>query len=155
MADHGIAGGEALGPGAGGKGGSLAAGGAPAIDDPSGGDHHVSHLVAVLIGRAEAGAVDAVHLGRGVVVDVFAMEAAAHAAGLAVEEDPIDGEENDLSGTAAPLSQCRSARGPALFIVTHRSIKKQPLKGGSRNYGQERRGMPAERRGRRGKTTFP
>ena len=79
MADHGIAGGEALGPGAGGKGGSLAAGGAPAIDDPSGGDHHVSPLVAVLIGRAEAGAVDAVHLGRGVVVDVF------------------DGEENDLS----------------------------------------------------------
>ena len=39
----------------------------------------MSHLVAVLIGRAEAGAVDAVHLGRGVVVDVF------------------DGEENDLS----------------------------------------------------------
>ena len=63
----------------------------------------MSPLVAVLMGRAEAGAVDAVHLGRGVVVDVFAMEAAAHAAGLAVEEDPIDGEENDLSGTAAPL----------------------------------------------------
>ena len=74
MADHGIAGDEAFG-----KGDPLAAGSAPAIGDPSGGDHHVSHLVAVLIGRAEAGAVDAVHLGRGVVVDVF------------------DGEENDLS----------------------------------------------------------